>query len=58
MQESVEDVGVEKQLDGMIDDMLAQGSKFSDQQIIEHISEVVGVGGKQMTRDEVQKSDD
>ena len=58
MQESVEDAEVDKQLDGLIEDMLAQGDKFSDQQIIEHISEVVGVGGKQMTRDEIDKSDD
>lgn len=44
--ESVQDSQMDKQLDMMIDEMIGQGEgKFTDQQIIEQISQKAGLSG-------------
>ena len=45
-------------MDSVIDDMISQGEdKITDQQIVERIGQMTGLGSQKMTKEEVVKSD-
>ena len=51
--ESAQDPEVEKQLDSVIEEMINQGEeKYSDQQIVERLSNITGLGNQSNKKDE------